>query len=45
MTISFWSKGGFDFYSLKELPFDEFEQVLKEALRIQELSRKGGTDG
>lgn len=45
MTISFWTKGGYNFESLQKLPFDDFEIVLREALRVQKLNKNGGTDG
>ena len=44
-TIGFWTKGAFPFPSLKELPFDEFEIVLKESLRIQEAHKRALSGG
>ena len=39
-AASFYSKGGFDFNTLKDLPFDDYEIVIKETVRVKEEQEK-----
>lgn len=34
-AASFYSKGGFDYNTLKDFPFDEYEIVMKETNRVK----------
>lgn len=44
-ATSFYSKGGFDYNTIKDFPFDEYEIVIKETNRIKNLKPETDDNG
>ena len=45
-AVSYYSKGGFNYSILKDLPFDEYEIVIKETNRVmKELTEETADSG
>lgn len=43
--VMYYTKGGVTLKELKNLPFNEYEMFVKEALRLQKLEEQGNKDG